>query len=71
MGTFENMDVTAASECFPDPDLEFLDLVTLPPSDLQAIEDAYHGLRRMYAAVEGVSTAAAAIGMAALADMNQ
>ena len=68
-GTFENMSVMRASECFAEP--EIVDLIDLPPSELQAIEDGYHGLQRMYAAVERVSTAAAAIGLAALADMNQ
>jgi hypothetical protein len=68
-GTFENMSVMRASECFAEP--EIVDLIDLPPSELQAMEDGYHGLQRMYAAVERVSTAAAAIGLAALADMNQ
>jgi len=68
-GTFENMSVMRASECFAEP--EIVDLIDLPPSELQAIEDGYQGLQRMYAAVERVSTAAAAIGLAALADTNQ
>lgn len=69
-GAFDDMNVMVASECFPTPDIEDLALVTLPPSELQAIEDAYQGLQGMYAAVEGISTAAAAIGQAALAEMS-
>lgn len=69
-GTFEGMDVLVASECFPPEDIEFLDLLTLAQQDLQSIENAYQGLRGMHAAVEGIATAAAAIGQAALAEMN-
>lgn len=69
-GTFEAMDVLVASECFPPTDITDLELVTLSPQDRAAIKAAYNGLRGMYAAVEGISTAAAAIGQTALAEMN-
>jgi hypothetical protein len=61
-GTFENMNVSAATEaCAPG----FV-ILPLPGGDVDAIERGYHGLQRMYAAVEGVTTTAASIGLAAL-----
>lgn len=67
-GTFESMSVLPASESCSDG---FLDLIQLPQADLDAMERAYQGLQGMYAAVEGVSAAGAAIALEALAGMNQ
>ena len=41
-------------------------LLRLPPEDIAAIERAYQGLRGMYSGVEGVTTTAARIALAAL-----
>lgn len=61
-GTFENMNVSAATESCA---LGY-EIIPLPPEDIAAIERAYQGLQGMYSGVEGVTTTAARIALAAL-----
>ena len=42
------------------------EIIPLPPADIAAMQRGYDGLQRMYGAVEGVTTAAARIALAAL-----